>query len=128
MKPETKAIHIQTKRSQEREHSTPLYLTSSFTFDDAEQMRAMFADEIEGNIYSRFINPNTTELIDKMCALEGAEAGCATASGMAAIFASFMGILKSGDHILASNAYCSISDCSQTVCCRPAIFVMPWRV
>lgn len=99
---ETIAIHTQAEQSQNREHSVPVYLTSSFTFEDAEQMRAMFADELEGNIYSRFTNPNSSELIDKMCLLEGAEAGYATASGMAAVFASFMALLKSGDHIVSS--------------------------
>src|SRR3954469_2515158 len=101
---ETNAIRTQSERTENREHSVPLYLTSSFTFDDAEQMRAMFADEQEGNIYSRFINPNSTELIDKMCLLEGAEAGFATASGMAAVFASFMALLKNGDHIISSGS------------------------
>ena len=66
---ETNAIRIQADRTDNREHSVPMYLTSSFTFDDAEQMRAMFADELEGNIYSRFKNPNSTELVDKMCLL-----------------------------------------------------------
>ncbi|HEX8514960.1 MAG TPA: PLP-dependent transferase [Bacteroidia bacterium] len=98
---ETNAIRIQSERSQHREHSVPMYLTSSFTFEDAEQMRAMFADETEGNIYSRFSNPNSSELIQKMCALEGAEDGYATASGMAAVFAGFMALLKSGDHIIS---------------------------
>jgi O-succinylhomoserine sulfhydrylase len=101
---ETNAIRTQTGKSPNREHSSPLYLTSSFTFDDAEQMRSMFADEQEGNIYSRFINPNSSEFIDKMCLLEGAEAGFATASGMAAVFAGFMALLKSGDHILSSSS------------------------
>jgi O-succinylhomoserine sulfhydrylase len=101
---ETNAIRTQAEQSQHREHSVPLYLTSSFTFEDAEQMRSMFADEIEGNIYSRFSNPNTTELVEKMCVLEGAEAGYATASGMAAVFAGFMALLKSGDHILSSSS------------------------
>ncbi|MCW3084806.1 MAG: Cystathionine gamma-lyase [Bacteroidetes bacterium] len=101
---ETNAIRTQAEQTENREHSVPVYLTSSFTFHDAEQMRAMFADEQEGNIYSRFTNPNTTEFVDKMCLLEGAEAGYATASGMAAIFASFMGLLKSGDHIVASSS------------------------
>lgn len=91
-------------KSQNREHSAPLYLTSSFTFDDAEQMRSTFADEIEGNVYSRFTNPNATEFENKMCLLEGAEAAFATASGMSAIFASFMALLKSGDHILAASS------------------------
>lgn len=101
---ETNAIRAQTERSENKEHSVPVYLTSSFMFDDAEEMRAMFADEKEGNIYSRFTNPNTTELVNKMCLLEGAEAGYATASGMAAVFASFMALLKSGDHILSSSS------------------------
>ena len=100
----TKAIREQIGKSQNREHSTPLYLTSSFTFEDAEQARAMFADEIEGNIYSRFTNPNVTELIQKMTALENAEDGFAFASGMAGIFSSFGALLRSGDHILATRA------------------------
>ena len=91
---ETNAIRTQSERTENREHSSPLYLTSSFTFDNAEQMRAMFADEQEGNIYSRFTNPNASEFEEKMCLLEGAEAAFATASGMAAVFASFMALLK----------------------------------
>ncbi len=101
---ETNAIRTQAERTDNREHSVPMYLTSSFMFDNAEQMRAMFADELEGNIYSRFTNPNTTEFVDKMCLLEGAEAGYATASGMAAVFASFMALLKNGDHILSASS------------------------
>ncbi len=101
MKEESKLIRTQIPRSSNREHSTPLYLTSSFVFDDAEQGRAIFADEEEGNIYSRYSNPNTTEFIDKVCEMEGAEAGLAFASGMAGVFASFAGLLKSGDHIVA---------------------------
>ncbi len=101
---ETNAIRAQIERSENNEHSVPVYLTSSFMFEDAEEMRAMFADEKEGNIYSRFTNPNTTELVNKMCLLEGAEAGYAMASGMAAVFASFMALLKSGDHILSSSS------------------------
>lgn len=101
---ETNAIRTQLDKTKNREHSVPLYLTSSFTFDDAEQMRATFADELEGNIYSRFSNPNSTEFINKMCLLEGAEDGHATASGMAAVFASFMGLLKNGDHILSGSS------------------------
>lgn len=101
MKEESKLIRIQANRSQNREHSVPLYLTSSFIFDDAEQGRAVFADEEEGIIYSRYSNPNTTEFIDKVCEMEGSDAGLAFASGMAAVFASFAGLLKSGDHIVA---------------------------
>ncbi|MBU0697521.1 MAG: aminotransferase class I/II-fold pyridoxal phosphate-dependent enzyme [Bacteroidetes bacterium] len=101
MKEESKLIRTQTPRSYNREHSTPMYLTSSFIFDDAEQGRAIFADEQEGIIYSRYSNPNTTEFIDKVCEMEGAEGGLAFASGMAGVFASFAGLLKSGDHIVA---------------------------
>jgi O-succinylhomoserine sulfhydrylase len=104
MKPETKAIRIQNERTDEREHSVPLFLTSSFMFDDSEHMRATFADENEDNIYSRFSNPNVREFVDKMCALEGTEAGFATASGMSAVFASFLAFLKSGDHLLACSS------------------------
>lgn len=102
--PLTKAIRLQTEQTNQREHSTPLFLTSSFTFDDAEDMRAAFADETDDNIYSRFSNPNVNEFVNKMVALEGAEAGYATATGMAAVFASFMGVLKQGDHIVSCNA------------------------
>ena len=104
MNPITKAIRIQTERTNEMEHSTPLFLTSSFCYDDAEEMRAAFADETDANIYTRFSNPNVTEFIDKMVALEGAEAGFATASGMSAVFASFMTFLKNGDHLISCNA------------------------
>jgi O-succinylhomoserine sulfhydrylase len=100
---ETKAIRTQYERAH-REHSVPLYLTSSFVFDDAEQARALFADEYQGNIYSRFSNPNTTEFIEKMALLENCEDGFATATGMAAVFASMAPFVKQGDHILASSA------------------------
>ncbi|WP_353136621.1 aminotransferase class I/II-fold pyridoxal phosphate-dependent enzyme [Pseudopedobacter sp.] len=101
MKEESKLIRTQAKRSENREHSVPLYLTSSFIFDDAEQGRAIFAEEIAGNVYSRYSNPNTTEFIEKVCELEEAEAGLAFSSGMAAVFASFAALLKSGDHIIS---------------------------
>ena len=104
MHPVTKAIRIQTDRTNEMEHSTPLFLTSSFCFDNAEEMRAAFADESNDNIYSRFSNPGVQEFTDKMVALEGAEAGYATATGMSAVFASFMALLKSGDHLIACSS------------------------
>ena len=104
MKKETKAIRTQTDRSEYREHSVPLYLTSSFLFENAEQGRALFADEVEGNIYSRFSNPNTSEFVLKMAQLENAEDGFAFASGMAAVFAGFAALLSSDDHILASRS------------------------
>lgn len=101
---ETQAIRTQTERSQNREHSVPLYMTSSFVFEDAEQGRALFADEIPGNLYTRFSNPNNNELVEKMCLLEGTEDGVAVASGMSAVFTSMAGLLKTGDHVLASRS------------------------
>lgn len=102
--PTTQAIRIQIDRTPEMEHSAPLFLTSSFCFENAEDMRAAFADETDDNIYSRFSNPNVQELVDKVCALEGAEAGYATASGMSAVFGSFMALLKQGDHLLSCHS------------------------
>jgi O-succinylhomoserine sulfhydrylase len=101
---ETLAIRLQAERTHFKEHSVPLYLTSSYKFDDAEEMRALFANEKEGNVYSRYANPNTSELIDKMAVLEGAETGWATATGMAAIFTTFATFLQSGDHVLSSRS------------------------
>lgn len=101
---ETEAIRTQMERSQYAEHSAPLYLTSSFVFEDAEELRASFADEFDRNIYSRFSNPNTQELVDKICTLEGAEEGIAFASGMAAVFASFAALLSSGDHVVSARS------------------------
>lgn len=102
--PQTRAIHIQAERSPHKEHAVPVFLTSSFVFDDAEEMRAAFADEIERPIYSRFTNPNVSEFVERMCALEGAEAGYATATGMASVFATFAGLCSAGDHILSCRA------------------------
>ena len=90
--------------TQQREHSTPLYNTSSYRFDNAEHMRAAFAGELEANIYSRYTNPNVREFEQKIAALEGCEDAFGTASGMAAVFTSFAAILRSGDHILASSS------------------------
>ncbi|MEM6805548.1 MAG: aminotransferase class I/II-fold pyridoxal phosphate-dependent enzyme [Bacteroidota bacterium] len=101
---ETQSIRTQLERSCHGEHTAPLYLTSSFVFKDAEQMRARFANEEEGNIYSRFSNPNTSELIEKICVLEGAEEGFATATGMSAVFTALAALLESGDHVLASRS------------------------
>jgi O-succinylhomoserine sulfhydrylase len=100
----TKAVRIQTERTNEMEHSTPLFLTSSFCYDNAEEMRATFADETDFNIYSRFSNPNVSEFTNKIVALEGAEAGYSTASGMSAVFATFMALMKQGDHLVSCNA------------------------
>jgi len=101
---ETQAIRTQTERSQFSEHSTPLYVTSSFVFDDAEDMRASFSEEKEKNLYSRFSNPNTTEFVDKVVTMESAEAGYAFATGMAAIFSTFGALLESGDHIVSARS------------------------
>ena len=101
---ETQAIRAQLERTDYNEHSAPLFLTSSFVFDTAEDMRAAFNEESDDFIYSRYVNPNTSEFINKVCLLEGAEAGFATATGMAAIFTTFMSILKSGDHVVSCSS------------------------
>ncbi|MDO6596221.1 aminotransferase class I/II-fold pyridoxal phosphate-dependent enzyme [Oceanihabitans sp. 2_MG-2023] len=101
---ETEAIRTQIERSQFLEHSSPLYLTSSYVFEDAEDMRASFAEEKERNIYSRYSNPNTSEFIDKICKMEGAEDGFAFATGMSAVFSTFAALLNAGDHIVSSRS------------------------
>ena len=101
---ETNAIRTQTERSNFLEHSTPLYITSSFIFKDAEEMRASFAEEKERNIYSRFSNPNTSEFIEKICQMEGAEDGVTFSSGMGAVFGTFAALLNAGDHIISSRS------------------------
>lgn len=101
---ETEAIRTQIERSQYLEHSSPLYLTSSYVFEDAEDMRASFADEKERNIYSRYSNPNTSEFVEKVCKMEGAERGYAFASGMSAVFSTFAALLNSDDHVISSRS------------------------
>ncbi|MET3035116.1 O-succinylhomoserine sulfhydrylase [Chryseobacterium sp. NRRL B-14859] len=101
---ETSAIRTQTERTQFDEHSTPLYLTSSFIFQDAEDMRASFAEEKPKNLYSRFSNPNVTEFTEKIAKMEGAEAGYAFATGMAAIYSTFAALLSAGDHIVSCQS------------------------
>jgi O-succinylhomoserine sulfhydrylase len=101
---ETLAIRTQLERTSFDEHSTPLFLTSSFVFEDAEDMRASFAEEKPKNIYSRFTNPNTSEFVEKMCLLEGAEAGHAFATGMSAIYSTFAALLNSGDHVISASS------------------------
>ena len=101
---ETEAIRNQMPRSGFSEHTSAMYVTSSFVFDDAEDMRASFAEEKEKNIYSRYSNPNNTEFVDKIVAMEGAESGYAFASGMSAIFSTFGALLSSGDHILSARS------------------------
>ncbi len=104
MKDQTKAIRTQSERTSNREHSVPLYMTSSFVFENAEQARRLFAGEEEGYIYSRYDNPNTTELVNKLVDLEKTEDGVPMASGMAAVFASFAALLGSGDHIVSCRS------------------------
>lgn len=101
---ETDAIRTQIERSQFLEHSAPLYLTSSFVFEDAEDMRASFAEEKTRNIYSRFTNPNTSEFVEKIVKMEGAEDGYAFATGMSAVFSTFAAILNAGDHIVSCRS------------------------
>lgn len=101
---ETLAIRTQMEQTGQKEHSTPLFLTSSFTFDTAEEGAGLFTGDIEGNLYTRFSNPNTDEFIDKLKKLENSEAGVATATGMAAVFTALFPHLRSGDHIVASRA------------------------
>lgn len=101
---ETEAIRTQLNRTEFLEHTSPLYLTSSFIFEDAEDMRASFSEEKERNIYSRFSNPNTSEFVDKIYKMEGAESGHAFATGMAAVFSTFAALLNSGDHIVSARS------------------------
>jgi O-succinylhomoserine sulfhydrylase len=104
MKKQTKLIRIQTEKTQFREHSTPLYMTSSFCFEDAQMGKDLFDNSLEGNIYSRFSNPTVQEFVDKVCMLEEMEDGIATSTGMAAVYAGFAAHLQSGDHIVSSKA------------------------
>ncbi len=100
----TQVIRTQVDRTDEMEHSAPMFLTSSFTFDSAEEMRSAFADETNDNIYSRYTNPNVKEFVDKMVVLEGAESGMATATGMSAIFGTFMTLMNAGDHLISCSS------------------------
>ena len=101
---ETEMIRTQTERSSHREHSAPIYATSSFMYESAEQAARLFQGEEEGHIYSRYSNPNNDELIQKLCLAEGMDMGIATASGMAAMFTSMAAFLEQGDHVVASRS------------------------
>lgn len=101
---ETLAVRTQANRSEHKEHSVPLYLSSGFVFDDAEEMRGAFAEEFKRDLYSRYSNPNTSEFIEKVCLMEGAEAGFAFATGMAAIYSSLAALLDSGDHVISARS------------------------
>jgi len=101
---ETLAVRAGQQRSQFNEHAEALYLTSSFVFDNAAQAAARFSGSEAGNVYSRFTNPTVTMMQDRLAALEGAERCLATASGMAAILATVMALMKSGEHIVAAQS------------------------
>ena len=101
---DTKAIRIQIPRTQYQEHSAPIFLTSSFVFDSAEELRAAFNEETDDYVYSRYSNPNVDEFVNKVCVLEGADDGVAMASGMAAVYTTFMALLKSGDHVISCSS------------------------
>ncbi len=101
---QTKIIRNQIERSKNNEHSAPLYLTSSYVFDDPEDMRAQFCDEKEGLIYSRYANPNVNEFVQRMAVLEGSENGWATATGMSAVFTLFGALLSAGEHIVSCRS------------------------
>jgi O-succinylhomoserine sulfhydrylase len=99
----TKAIREGYRNTQEQEHSEAIFLTSSFIFDSAEQAEKRFSNEEPGNIYARFTNPTVDAFEKKLASLENGDACVATSSGMAAIFATIMSLLKSGDHLVASR-------------------------
>ncbi len=101
---DTLAVRAGQERSQFGEHSEALYLTSSFVFANAAQAAARFSGNEPGNVYSRFTNPTVATMQDRLAALEGAEGCIATATGMAAILATVMALLKAGDHIVASRS------------------------
>lgn len=101
---DTLAVRAGQERSQFGEHAEALYLTSSFVFDSAAQAAARFSGAEEGNVYSRFTNPTVTMFQERLAALEGAERCVATASGMAAILATVMALLKAGDHIVSARS------------------------
>ena len=104
MKFETIAIRTQTERGKQNEHSTPIFATSSYLFNDADEMRMIFSDEMPGNVYSRYTNPTVREFENKIALLEHTEDARATTTGMAAIFTAFACLLAQGDHVLMSQA------------------------
>ena len=101
---DTLAIRAGHKRTNEGEHSEPVFTTSSYVFASASEAAARFSDEQPGNIYSRFTNPTVRTFEERLAALEGAEACVATSSGMSAILSTCLGLLKSGDHIVSSRS------------------------
>ncbi|HYN77454.1 MAG TPA: O-succinylhomoserine sulfhydrylase [Lamprocystis sp. (in: g-proteobacteria)] len=100
----TRAVRVGHRRTPEGEHSEPIFATSSFVFGSAAEAAARFSGEAAGNIYSRFTNPTVRAFEERLASLEGGESCVATASGMAAILAVCMGLLKAGDHIVSSRS------------------------
>ncbi|RKZ80922.1 MAG: O-succinylhomoserine sulfhydrylase [Gammaproteobacteria bacterium] len=100
----TRAVRAGQKRTSEHEHSEPIFLTSSYVFDSAEQAAARFSGDEPGNIYSRFTNPTVRTFEQRLAALEGGESAVATSSGMSAILSTFMALLSAGDHIVSSRS------------------------
>ena len=101
---DTRAVRDGQVRTHENEHSEPIFLTSSYVFSSAAEAAARFSDEQPGNIYSRFTNPTVRTFEQRLASLEGAECCVATASGMSAITATVIGLLKTGDHIVSSRS------------------------
>ncbi len=100
----TRSVRVGQHRTNEHEHSEPIFPTSSYVFDSAEQAAARFSGEEPGNIYSRFTNPTVRTFEQRLASLEGAESAVATSSGMSAILSTFMGLLSAGDHIVSSRS------------------------
>jgi O-succinylhomoserine sulfhydrylase len=100
----TRAIRTGHRRTPEGEHGEPIFTTSSYVFSSAAEAAARFAGDQAGNIYSRFTNPTVRAFEERLASLEGGERCVATASGMAAILAVCMGLLKTGDRILSSRS------------------------
>ncbi len=101
---ETLAVRAGQVRTAECEHSEPMYLSSSYVFNSAAEAEARFLGEVKGNVYSRYTNPTVRTFEDRLAAMEGAEACVATASGMAAIYATCIAHLESGDHLICSSS------------------------
>lgn len=100
----TRSVRTGQHRTNEQEQSEPIFPTSSYVFDNAEQAAARFSGEEQGNIYSRFTNPTVRTFEQRLASLEGGESAVATSSGMSAILSTFMGLLSAGDHIVSSRS------------------------
>src|SRR5262245_27184179 len=128
----TKGVRAGTARSEFQEHSEALFLTSSFVFKSAKQAAARFAGEDEGMVYTRYTNPTVAMFQDRLAALEGAESCVGTASGMAAILVTALTHLKTGDHVVCSNAvFGATMDLFNTILSRFGIeitYVSPTKV